>query len=292
MNIKLLDNKTLKDFPPGPGIESFEDHIYVVGDDARFILVMNRSWKILETINLFASDTFRIARESIPDFESTTIVQINKIPFILMMGSGSIETSSYKAILMNLHTRAIEEIDLSVFYNRLKQSGFEELNIEAITEMDDKLILCNKGNKDKPNTQLIITTPDFWKNQHLADFLTVKVELEEKPGKLLTLTGLTYSYKNDWLIATVSSEDSNNSIDEKSLGDCYIGIVENAVRKIGRKRFKINEYLNLNDLNKKFKGQQIKSICVQADKDRRLKLHLIGGNDKGESSLFKVRLKE
>ena len=55
MNIKLLDDKQLKDFSPGAGIESFDDHLYVVGEDARYILVMNRSWKVQETINLFAS---------------------------------------------------------------------------------------------------------------------------------------------------------------------------------------------------------------------------------------------
>ncbi|MEO5996538.1 MAG: hypothetical protein ABIN89_07410 [Chitinophagaceae bacterium] len=292
MNIKLLDNKTLKEFSAGPGIESFEDHLYVVSDDTRCILVMNRSWKIQETINVFASDTFRIAKDSTLDFEATTIVQINKIPFILMIGSGSMEASGHNAVLMNLHTRAVEEIDLSVFYNRLKQSGFEELDIAAVTVMDDKLILCNRANKTHADNRVIITSIDFWKNQHLADILTVKIELEEKPGKILSLTGITYSYENDWLIASVSSEDSNNTIDERTLGDSYIGVIENASRKIGRKRFKINEYLNLSEVDKKFKGQQIKAVCIQADKEQRLKLHLVGGNDKGESSLFKVRLKE
>ncbi len=63
MNIKFLDSKTLQDFSSGPGIESFDDHLYLVGDDARYILVMNSSWKIQETINLAASETFRIAND-------------------------------------------------------------------------------------------------------------------------------------------------------------------------------------------------------------------------------------
>lgn len=292
MNIKLLDFKAVKSFVTGPGIESFDGHLYVVADDDRHIHVLNRGWKIQETINLYTSDTFRIAKESNPDFESTTIVQVNKIPFLLMIGSGSIESNSNKAVLMNLHTRGIEEIDLSIFYNRLKLSGFEELDIEAITVIDDKVILCNRGNKAKPDNRIIITSLDFWKNQHVAEILTVKIELEEKPGKFLALTGLTYSYKNDWLIASVSSEDATNTIDERSMGDCYIGVIENALRKIGRKRFKINEYLNLSDVDKKFKGQQVESFCIQADKERRLKLHLVGGNDKGEKFLYKIRLKE
>ncbi len=240
MNIKLLDYKELKDFSPGTGIESFDDNLYLMGDDPRYILVTNRNWKKQETINLFASDTFRVTRELMSDIEATTIIQVNKLPFILMIGSGSTEAGGNKAVLMNLNTRAIEELDLTVFYNRLKQSGFEELDIKAVTVLNDKLILCNRANKTHADNRIIITSLDFWKNQHLADILTVKLELEEKPGKFLTLSGLTYSYKNDWLISTVSSQDAANPIDDGSSGECYIGVVENASRKIGRKRFKRN----------------------------------------------------
>ncbi len=292
MNIKLLDDKQLKDFSPGPGIESFDDNLYIVGDDARHILVMNKNWKKQETINLFTSDTFRMKRESMSDFEATTIIPINKLPFILMVGNGSGGAGGNKAVLMNLHTRAIEEIDLTIFYNRLKQSGFEELDIKAITVLNDKLILCNRANKTHADNRIIITSLDFWKNQHLADILTVKLELEEKEGKFLTIAGLNYSYKNDWLITTVSSQDSVKPIDDGYSGESYIGVVENASRKIGRKRFKINEYFNLTEVDKKFKGQQVRSLCIQADKDQKLKLHMVSGNNNGENFLFKVRLKE
>ncbi len=123
-------------------------------------------------------------------------------------------------------------------------------------------------------------------------YISIKIELEEKPGKFLALSGLTYSYKNDWFITTISSENAGNITDDAAFGDSYLGIVENATRKIGRKRFKINEYFNLSDLDKKFKGQKIESVCIQADKDHRLKLHMVSTNNKGENSLFKVRLKE
>lgn len=292
MNIKLLDYKELKDFSPGPGIESFDDNLYLVGDNARNILVMKRSWKIRETINLFASDTFRMTSELMADFEATTILQINKLPLILIIGSGSLEAGGNKAVLMNLHTRAIEEIDLTIFYNRLKQSGFEELDIKAITVLNDKIILCNRANKTHADNRIIITSLDFWKNQHLADILTVKIELEEKAGKFFALSELAYSYENDWLISTVSSQDSNRPIDDGSSGECYLGVVEDASRKIGRKRFKINEYFNLAEVDKKFKGQQVRSFCIQADKEQKLKLHIVSSNNKGENFLFKVRLKE
>ena len=292
MNIKLLDDKQLKDFTPGPGIEAFEDQLYLIGEDARYILLMNRGWKVQETINLFASDTFRMTKELMSDFQATTVMQVNKLPFILMIGSGSMQPGNNKAVLMNLNTRGIEELDLTVFYNRLKLSGIEELDIKAVTVLNDKLIICTRANKTHSDNRLIITSLEFWKHQHVADILTVKLELEEKAGKLMTLSGFTYSYENDWLITTVLSENAVNTIDEGSFGESYLGIVENASRKIGRKRFKINHYFNLTEVDKKFKGQQVQSLCIQSDKEQKLKLHIVSRNNKGENSLFKIRLKE
>ncbi len=292
MNIKLLDFKRLEHFPSGSGIEFYEDQMFLVGDDARDILVMNNNWKTRETINLFPGNTFRTPKDLKADFEATAIVYINRLPFLLILGSGSMETTRYKGTLMNIKTRALEEIDLTVFYNRLKQSGIAELNIEAACLLDDKVVLCNRGNKNQPENSLIITSSDFWKKQATADIIKIKLELEEKPEMAPGFSGLTYSYKNDWLILTASTEDTDNAIDDGAIGDSYLGIIENISRKIKRKRIKINEWFNFSEVNEKFSGFKIESVCIQADKEKKLKLHLVADNDKGESFLFKVRLKE
>lgn len=292
MNIKFLDFKQLKDFPSGSGIESFDNKIYIVGDDAKDILVVNKNWKLKETINLFPSDTLRIAKQLKADYEATTVIQINKIPFLLILGSGSIDATRNKGVLINLTSKATEEIDLSVFYDRLKQSGFKELNIEAVTLMGDKLILSNRGNKLRPDNRVILTSADFWKKQQTADIFPIKIEWEQKTESFMTLSGLTYSYQNDWLILTASSEDTDNAIDDGSIGDSYLGVIENISRKIGRSRLKLNSLFNLAKLDKLFKGHKIESVCIQGDKEHRLKLHLVADNDTGDSHLFKVRLKE
>lgn len=292
MNLKLLDFKKLKDFPVGSGIEFYNDQLYLVGDDAKFILIMNKNWKMQETINLFPTEINPVSQTLHADCEATTIVQINKMPFLLMLGSGSLETNHNKGVLMNIATRSVEEINLTDFYKRLRQAGFDELNIEAATVLNDKLILCNRGTKSRPDNRLIVTSIDFWKKQQVADIFTIKVELEEKPEKNMSLTGVTYSYKNDWLILTASSEKNNNTIDDGTIGDSYLCVIENAFRKIDRKRLKLNESFNLTSLNKKFKGHKVESVCMQADKDKKLKLHLVTHDDSGEINLFKVRLKE
>ncbi|MEJ7738175.1 MAG: hypothetical protein WKF97_12170 [Chitinophagaceae bacterium] len=293
MNIKLLDFKILKDFPSGSGIEFFDDLLYVVGDDAKDILVMNKRWKKKGVINLFPADNnYRIPKSMKADFEATAIIQINKNPFLLILGSGSIEATRNKGLIVDLTSRLSEEIDLSVFYTRLKQSGLKELNIEAAAVMNDKIILCNRGNKLSQDNRIIITSSDFWKKQHDAEIIFVKIEWEKTPENFMALSGLAYSYKNDWLIITASTEETKNAIDDGLIGDSYLGIIENASRKIGRKRIKLNTAMNLTQVDKLFKGHKIESVCMQADNERKLKLHLVADNDNGESSLFKIRLSE
>lgn len=293
MNIKLLDFKELNDFPSGSGIEFNDDLLYIVGDDARNILVMNKRWKKQGVINLFPEDSSnRIPKNLKADFEATAVVKVNKNAFLLILGSGSLEATRNKGLIVDLTSKALEELDLSVFYNRLKQSGLKELNIEAAAVMDDKLILCNRGNKFSPENRIVITSRDFWKKQHDAEITLVKVEWEQISGNYMALSGLTYSYKNDWLIITASTEETENAIDDGLIGDSYLGIIENASRKLGRKRIKLNTSFNLTNISKQFKGHKIESVCIQADDERKLKLHLVADDDNGESSLFKIRLKE
>ena len=293
MNIKLLDFKQLNDFPSGSGIEFFDDLLYRVGNDAKDILVMNKNWKKKGVIKLFPDDNnYRIPKNLKGDFEATAIILINKKPFLLILGSGSLEATRNKGLLVDLDSKSPEEIDLSVFYSRLKQSGLPDLNIEAATVMDDKLILLNRGNEQGPDNRIIITSRDFWKKQHEAEISLVKIEWEQTPGNFIGLSGLTYSYKNDWLIITASTEGTKNAIDDGLIGNSYLGVIENASRKVGRKRIKLNAGINLTEVNEVFKAHKIESVCIQTDNEKKLKLHLVADDDNGESSLFKIRLKE
>ena len=53
MKLALQDFIELENYPSGSGIEFFEDKIYIIGDDARDLLVMNKKWNKPRLINLF-----------------------------------------------------------------------------------------------------------------------------------------------------------------------------------------------------------------------------------------------
>lgn len=294
MKLELLNFIELENYPSGSGIEYFDDKIYVVGDDSRDLMVMSKKWKNPTTINLFDSQDNRIPKSEKSDLEAMTVLTLDKKPHLLIIGSGATDKRN-KALLLNLKNNAMKPLDLGVFYNRVKKAiGVEQLNIEGIAEVYDYLVLVNRGNTNQPNNHLIITKPDFWKNQEKASLQTILVDFDSvklTAGKL-GISGLTYSDYHEDLFITISSEDTPNAIDDGKIGKSYLAVIENMYRKIGREKdkIKLNQLIDLSKENEQFSGYKIESVCVQSAKDHSIKLHLVADNDEGKTYLFKIAL--
>lgn len=285
MKIKLLDFKENTEYPSGSGIEYFDGQVYLAGDDAADILIMDKKWRELGRIKIFQNFDDRIPKDVKSDLEATTVVFVNEVPHLLIVGSGSREQHRNKAILVNLHSNNFTDYNIEVFYNRLKDSGIHDLNIESAAVVEDLMILGNRGNRKNEANHIIITQPDFWNHPENAEIRIIPIELEDDFAEL---SGLTYSEKNDTLLFTASKEDRDNSYDDGKIGESYFGVIENAYRKLYRKKVKVNEQVMLSEIYDEFKGHKVESVCIQSDKTGRLKLHLVADNDKGGSVLFKV----
>lgn len=288
MKIKLLDFKETTDFPSGSGIEYYNGQVYLAGDDASDILVMDKKWKGLHRIKLFDNFDDRIPKSEKSDLEATTVVYINEVPYLCIFGSGSRQQHRNKAILVNLESNNFTEYNIELFYARLQESGIQYLNIESASVVEDLLILGNRGSKKNGGNQIIITQPEFWNHPEDAEIRIIPIELENESAQL---SGLTYSEKNDSLLFTASTEDTDNSYDDGRIGESYLGVIENAYRKLYRKRVKINELVMLSEIHEIFTGNKVESVCIQTEKTGRLKLHLVADNDKGGSFLFKVMVR-
>jgi hypothetical protein len=322
MNIKLLDIKELKDSLASSAIEFADDQIYLVRNDQGEITILDKNWKIKETFSISADSSemqeeetletveqeqdeslmqaqpqaaelasYEIVAQVQPGkYEASAIIVQEEIPYLLQLGNGS-DDALNKGFLFNLLTRTQEPLDLTVFYKRIKETGLEDLKIQGVTVLHDKLILSTNGSELHPGNHFIITTLDFWKNQEDAELLTERIEWEDNPGRTMTIYGLTYSYKNDWLIVSVVPEGIDKSGEEASF-DNYIVVMENALRKTIRKKIKLNNPVNLSKNNKSFKGVTMKYHCLQSEKDGRVKMLLLGESEKGKNFLFKIRIKE
>src|ERR1700733_11677587 len=175
MKLELLDFIEMENYPSGSGIEFYDDNIYLVGGESRDLLLMNKKWSKPTLINLFDGTEKKTAKTATSELETMTILSIEKKIHLLIVGSGSSDKKT-KAVLLNLKTKAKTWIDLSVFYNRIKATGIPELNIEGIAEVYDYLVLVNRGNVANPANHLIITKPDFWKNQEKAGLQTIVID--------------------------------------------------------------------------------------------------------------------
>ena len=290
MKLELLDFKELENYPSGSGIEFYDDKVYLVGDDAKDMLVMNKKWNKPALINLFDVPGERIPKEFKSDLETMTVLQVDKKPHLLIMGSGS-ASGRNKGLLFNLKTNAQTWIDLSVFYERLKTAGIPELNIEGITLVYDYLVLVNRGNSTHPINHLIVTKPNFWEHQGDAPIEILEVDFVDWPDNL-GISGLCYSDYHEDLFMTITTEDTPNAVDDGVIGKSYLGIIENLYRKIGREKgkIKINHLFDLPATNKKFKGYKMESVCIQSEKDHSMKIQMVADNDNGKSHLFKIYL--
>jgi hypothetical protein len=290
MKVKLQEFKELDDFPSGSGIEFFNEKLYVVGDDAKDVLVLDKKWRKETSIPLFDSAELRIPKKIKADLEASTIIEINKIPRLLLLGSGS-TLNRNRAILVNLDDHLKEEMDITGFYNQIKDD-LEHVNIESSAVILGKLLMGNRGNLTSPENTIIVTDIDFWKHPEKAEWSKVIFDLPDTEGKVLGLSGMTYSHKNDWLICTMSTEATANSYDDGAIGDSYLAVVENASRKILRKKMNVNVLINLSEVDDAFKGYKLESATILSEKNGRLKMHLVADNDTGKSFLFRVRLKD
>jgi len=295
MKVELLDFKELDNYPSGSGIEFYDDKVFVVGETAGDLLVMNKKWKKPERIPLFAPGQQGAAAPP-ADLEAMTLLTIDKKPHLLIIGSGAVPARS-KAVLLNLKTRlaigstaGTTVTDLSVFYDRIKSSGIPVLNMEGIASVYDYLVMVHRGNESNPDNYLIITKPGFWNDQQNAPLQMVKIDFGARAVKGMGISGITYSDDHEDLFLTITTEPGEGNASGKS----WLGVIENLYRKIGREkvRMKVNELIDLTAADKRFDGYAFEAVCIQSEKDHSMKLQLVADNAAGQSCLFKVELQD
>ncbi len=289
MKLALQDFIELENYPSGSGIEFYDDKIYIIGDDSRDLLIMNKKWNKPTLISLFDASDKKTPKSVKSELEAMTVLSVDKKPHLLLISSGATEKRT-KAVLLNLKTNAVNWIDLSVFYNRIKAAGIAELNIEGIAEVYDYLVLVNRGTAAKPVNHLIITKADFLKNQEKASLQVVLIDFENVGADLkLGVSGLRYSDKHEDLFVTISEEIEPDA--DKPVKS-YLGVIENLYRKIGREKgkIKVNHLIDLTKADQQFTGYTIESACIQSQKDHSVKLQLVGDDAQGKTFLFKVGL--
>jgi len=284
MQLTYLQKKQLSHYPSASAIHFFKDTFYITGDDAQHILLLNEHLETLDTIPLFDSETARIPKKEKVDIESNLLLNIDEVPHLLLMGSGSKERRE-KAVLINLQTREKQVLSTSKFLENITAAGIEEINIEGASTMADAVILSNRGNKKRPSNYLIITQKSFLALQAQASVELVKVELPTTV--FLGISDIQYLAEKDELYFTASIEHTDNSYDDGAIGDSYVGYISKFSQAINSPIIQPTALINLSTISPELVQHKIEGIAV-APAQKGNHLYLISDNDDGQSTVFKL----
>lgn len=277
--------KGLKDYPSASGMEFMDDKVYIIGDDANNILVMDTSLNIIDSISLYSFPDKRIPKDVKPDLEGMTQLQEKKL---LITGSGSLAPYRNIAWIVDPATKQKDSIRLDTFYNRLSLFNIKEINIEGVAAIPGGIVLSNRGNRSNRKNQLIFTRKDFWQHQAHTVITTTLLGFNKDSNSFQGVSGLDYSRRSDRLLITVSTEDTRNSLEDGAIGKSYLWIVKNISAKKSWKAINPDQIIDLEKTDPRFKGHKIESVSVMKETEKFMYLLLAADNDDGSSSLFKV----
>lgn len=281
----LKEVKRLDHYPSASGIEFLNKQVYIIGDDASSLLVLDSNLVAIDSIQLYSFAEKRIPKAIKPDLESITITNSNRL---LLLGSGSVTPYRNIAWLIDPLTKQKDSVRLDTFYQRLKMNGLAEINIEGACTIPGNIILSNRGNKGNPKNHLVFISKQFWQQQSQTPISSVFIGSNTDSNSFSGVSGMTYATKSDRLILTVSTEDTRNSLDDGAIGKSYLWIVNNISGKKRWKAINPEQVIDLDEMDQRFKGQKIESVCIIKETTDFLHLLLAADNDNGSSTLFKV----
>ena len=87
--IKLLKKTHLADYPSASSLEYYKGRLYVIGDDASAVWILDSEHRFLDSIPLFSSTTKRIPPGIRADLESSTILKDNETDYLVCISSFS-----------------------------------------------------------------------------------------------------------------------------------------------------------------------------------------------------------
>lgn len=285
--IQLIEYKSLPDFPSASAIEFYNNKLYLLGDDATFLLVLDSNYQPFDSISYISDKVYRLSKNIKPDIESVTILLNNDQPHLFALSSFSTETRN-KLFYFPL---AEKDSFLKMEMNLTKQqrTALPGLNIEGLAWVNSRFVLANRANKTFRTNKLLISNNSTNQTKIFPPSGIIDFVLDSET--VIGVSGLYYHPDTDIMFFSASEEDTPSAIEDGTINDSYLGWILNFSDKMDNKSIKPNQMLKLSAVNKKFTKQKIESVCVESFKDNEFILHLVSDNDTGTSGLFKIKLK-
>ena len=286
---QLLISKELPHYPSGSGLAYFRDHIYLMGDDAPYLLVLDTGLNPIDSISLFPGKG-RIPKEEKNDPESLALLNPDNDPALLVLGSGSLPPNRDSCLVIYLDTKKERRYSLDTFYRRIRATGITDLNVEGATAIPGRICLSTRGHLNFRKNLLLITSRNFWENQQDADIRVVKAGYNADSTSFSGVSGLDYAAGTDELFLTVSTEKTTNAYDDGDIGKSFLWIIRDFSSKRRLVAMNPDRVIDLEEIDPRFAGHKIESVSVIRHTREHKVLVLVADDDRGGTVLFKLMI--
>ena len=274
--LQLLDSKTLE-FPSASAIEFYQDKLYVLGDDAPYLLVLDTDYRPLDSFRYIDTDTDRLPKDTKPDIESCFIFSSGKQWNLLAIGSMSADNRFNNFIFSLSHRNHVEAYP--IFSSHISFPLITQINIEGSAMVNGTMIFANRATDVTKRNHLLI--------RHKNDSITViPVQLESEKD-IIGISGLYYLAIKDILFFTGSVESTSDPLVDGPIGESYFGWIGNFSKKMNSQEIAPDRLMKLSAVHKEFSGHKIESVCVEQTSNEII-FHLVADNDDGSSKIFKL----
>ena len=287
----------LSGLPSASGVEYVRNETFIVGDDIRWLLTLNDSWKITDSLALSSVDTLvnnRTPGKVKADFESMANFKYQNNDYLLVLSSGSRQISRDTAYLVNLtNGKSITRKNTRSLYEEIKQKAGipedSEINIEGLAVSINTVYIFHRGNVNK----------NFMASADLKSFMQYLTE-ENSPLPELSINYFNLPEHNDvvsgfsgaciypgqsGILFTASLEDTKSETADGTIMGSYIGYIPFDGLSKGTYYASL-----LTGDNGKAVFAKLESITVKAYKSNKIDALAVSDNDDGSSDIYELEL--
>jgi hypothetical protein len=283
---ELLSVKALDSFPSASAIEFSDGRFYVLGDDAPYMIVLDSSFHLVDTVRYSEDTSYRISKEVKADIESATIIPYTDQKFLYALGSFATDRRMKLFYFPLGDPHHYVAIDMSKHFR--SHPYIPETNFEGLAFVNSKLVIANRGNRTHKINKLVIAGSRF--NEYIATDSPPVIDILLDTTTTIGISGLCYSEEEDKLFFTASEEDTPSAIADGVIGDSYIGWINRFSTRMNERSIKPDGVIKLSSIDKTLDKKKIESVCIEKQTGDAVILDLVSDDDKGHSAIFRIRL--
>lgn len=273
---RLVASKDLN-FPSASALAFYNNRLYIFGDDAPGVLILDSLYRILDSISYFNWPFVRIPKEIKPDIESVVLTDTE------LQALGSM-TTDRRNVIFHFPLPHTDSFYSDRFFQPGKQiPSLTEANIEGAFRINNYYVLANRANTINRQNHLI-----YWNGSDSMRVVPFLIPATKKPAGV---SDLCYVKEKDLLLFLVTEEDTPNATIDGTIGQSYLGYVPEFSRKWTHANISADKLLPLISPGGEFEKQKVEGICLEKIQGNELVLHLAADNDNGTSRLFKILVK-